>query len=48
MGDYEMLEWIHFAIQEAIDGNTEELPVALDLVETLREKYFNENGSLIK
>jgi len=40
MNEYEKLEWIHFAIQEAVRGNKEELPKALELVEDLREKHF--------
>jgi len=34
---YHKLEWIHFAIQEAMNGNIEELDRALPLVEDLRE-----------
>jgi len=34
---YHKLEWIHFAIQEAMNGNIEELNRALPLVEDLRE-----------
>jgi hypothetical protein len=40
--DYEKLEWIHFAIQEAQNGNLEELEKALELVEELREPYLAE------
>ena len=40
MTDYEKFEWLHFAIQEAINGNIGELPNALDIVEQLREPYF--------
>ena len=48
MNDYEkddrefsllQLEWIRFAIQEAQNGNLEELDQALELVEELREKH---------
>ena len=45
MNDYEKLEWIHFAIQEAQNGNLEELDQALELVEELREQYMEvQNG----
>ena len=37
---YHKLEWIHFAIQEAKNGNIEELNRALPLVEDLREDLF--------
>ena len=37
MTDYDKLEWIHFAIQEALNGNNEELEQALELIEDLRE-----------
>ena len=40
MNDYEKLEWIHFAIQEAQNGNLEELDQALELVEDIREKHM--------
>ena len=36
MTDYEKVEWLHFAIQEAINGNTQELPNALNVVEQLK------------
>ncbi len=39
--DYNKLEWVHFAIQEAINGNPEELNKALELIEDIRENYFN-------
>jgi len=42
MDDYEKLEWIHFAIQEAQNGNLEELETALELVEELREPHLAE------
>tara|TARA_R100001198_G_C5151215_1_gene160597 strand:+ start:559 stop:696 length:138 start_codon:yes stop_codon:yes gene_type:complete len=45
MTNYEKLEWLHFAIQEAIDGNIGELPNALDIVEQLREPYFLEGDN---
>ena len=54
MNDYEkddrefsllQLEWIRFAIQEAQNGNLEELDQALELVEELREQYMEvQNG----
>jgi len=37
---YEKLEWIHFAIQEAVRGNIEELEQALEFVEDIRESYM--------
>ena len=40
MNDYKKLEWIHFAIQEAQNGNLEELDQALELIEDIREKYM--------
>jgi|TARA_R100001463_G_scaffold115181_1_gene170405 hypothetical protein len=38
LNDYQKLDWISFAIQEAINGNLGELEQALELVEDLREK----------
>ncbi len=40
MTPYEKLEWIHFAIQEALNGNLGELPQALEMVEDIREPYL--------
>ena len=40
MTDYEKLEWIHSAIQEAQNGNTSQLETALGLLEDVREKYL--------
>ena len=40
MNDYEKLEWLVFAIQEAINGNNGELENALEVVEILREPYL--------
>jgi hypothetical protein len=40
MNDYEKLEWLVFAIQEAINGNNGELENALEIVEILREPYL--------
>ena len=42
MTDYEKLEWIHFAIQEAQNGNLEELGKAIEVVEELREPHLKE------
>ena len=44
MDDYEKLEWIHFAIQEAMNGNLVELEQAIELVEELREPYLQEEA----
>ena len=44
MSDYEKLEWIHFAIQEAMNGNLGELEQALVFVEEVREPYLQEDG----
>ena len=38
MSDYEKLDWISFAIQEAMNGNLDELEQALALVEELRDE----------
>jgi hypothetical protein len=38
LNDYQKLDWISFAIQEAMNGNPSELDKALELVEDLREK----------
>ena len=40
LNDYQKLEWIHFAIQEALNGNIGELEQALELLEELREKFL--------
>ena len=40
MSDLDKLEWISFAIQEALNGDTEQLETALGLVEDLREPYL--------
>jgi hypothetical protein len=37
LNDYQKLDWISFAIQEAINGNNGELMQALELVEDLRD-----------
>ena len=38
MNNADKLNWISFAIQEALNGNIEELTQALEFVEDLREK----------
>ena len=40
MNTYEKLEWLHCAIQEALNGNLEELQQALEMVEDMREPYL--------
>jgi len=40
MNDLEKLEFIHFAIQEVMNGNVDELESALVLLEDIRESYF--------
>jgi len=40
MSNLEKLEWISFAIQEALNGDTTQLEAALGLVEDLREPYL--------
>ena len=42
MSEYEKLEWLHFAISEAINGNIGELSNALEIVEQLREPHLEE------
>jgi len=37
--NYELLDFVSFAIQEAMNGNTEELDSALWIVESLREEW---------
>ena len=37
MNDYEKLDWVSFAIQEAMNGNYDELIQALQFVEELRD-----------
>jgi hypothetical protein len=39
MNDYEKIDWVSFAIQEAMNGNLKELSRALELVEMLRENH---------
>lgn len=47
MSDYEKLEFIHFAIQEAMQSlkDNPELKKALGYVEDLREPHLNENNN---
>lgn len=40
MSEYDKIEWLHFAISEAINGNIGELPNALEIVEQLREPHL--------
>jgi len=40
--DYQKLDWISFAIQEAMNGNLFELDTALFLVEDLRDNQTKE------
>lgn len=42
MNNLEKLEWIHFAIQEAMNGNPDELGQAIAFVEDLREQELEE------
>jgi len=44
MNNYEKLEWLHFAIQESINGNHGELENALEIVEELREPYLQKEN----
>ena len=45
MNTYEKLEWLHFAIQESINGNHGELENALEIVEELREPYLQKENT---
>jgi len=38
LNDYQKLDWISFAIQEALNGNLGELEQALEILEELMEK----------
>lgn len=38
--DYQKLDWISYAIQEAMNGHNDELMKALELVEELREPHL--------
>ena len=35
---YDVMDWVSFAIQEALNGNNAELEQALDFVEQVREQ----------
>ena len=39
--NYQKLEWLHFAIQEAMNGNLDELQHALEIIEDMREVELN-------
>ena len=39
LNEYQKLDWISFAIQEAINGNPNELDQVLELVEELRDLH---------
>ena len=39
----EQFEWLHFAVSEAINGNTGELSNALEIIEELRESHRRRN-----
>ena len=41
MNNYNKIEWIHYAIQEAINWNIEELTQALEFLEDVREDLNN-------
>ena len=41
---YEMLDFVSFAIQEAMSGNLEELDSALWIIETLRDGASDGSG----
>ena len=45
LNEYQKLDWISFAIQEAINGNINELEQALELVEDLRETRSLDNDN---
>jgi hypothetical protein len=38
LNEYQKLDWISFAIQEALNGNSNELEQALEIVEQLRDE----------
>ena len=42
MNDYKKLEWIHYAILEALNGNNAELIEAITLVEDVRENHMSD------
>ena len=43
MSDYEKLEWIHSAIQEAQNGHIDMLEKALEFIEDIREPLIPEH-----
>lgn len=43
LSEYQKLDWVSFAIQEAINGNSGELEKALELVEDLRDTHTYED-----
>ena len=44
LSEYQKLDWISFAIQEAMNGNPHELEQALEFVEGLRDLYEGKKG----
>ncbi len=44
--EYEKLEWLHFAVSEAINGNIGELSDALAIIEELREAHLIEKETI--
>ena len=42
MSEQEKLDWVSFAIQEAINGNMDELEQALEFVEELRDEQVSD------
>lgn len=44
MDDYQKLEYVHFAIQEAMNGNLDELQHAIGMLEDVREAYLRSMG----
>ena len=42
LNDYELLDYLSFAIQEALAGNVGELDNALYIVETMRDRESSE------
>ena len=48
MTSYKKIEWIHYAIQEALNGNTSQLKQALELLEEIREPYLEDKNEPIQ
>lgn len=46
LNEYQKLDWISFAIQEAMNGNPNELDKALEFVEELRDLHGEEEEKL--